>query len=57
MPIGERMYVNLSVSNLFGEEPRPGGYDVRDPRHGFGSFSPFDDLVGRRYLLSVTMEF
>jgi outer membrane receptor protein involved in Fe transport len=55
--IGERLRLNLSISNLFNEEPRPGGYDIRDPRAGFGSFSPFDDLVGRRYLLTVTMDF
>jgi outer membrane receptor protein involved in Fe transport len=49
--------VSLNISNLFDKEPRPGGYDIRDPRNGFGSFSPFDDLVGRRYLFNVTMDF
>jgi outer membrane receptor protein involved in Fe transport len=49
--------VSLNISNVFDTEPRPGGYDIRDPRNGFGSFSPFDDLVGRRYLFNVTMDF
>jgi hypothetical protein len=49
--------LSLSISNLLGEEPRPGGYDIRDPRNGFGTFSPFDDLVGRRYLFNMTMDF
>jgi outer membrane receptor protein involved in Fe transport len=49
--------VTLSVNNIFDKKPRPGGYDIRDPRAGFGSFSPFDDLNGRRYGLSVTKEF
>ena len=49
--------VSLNVNNLLDTEPRPGGYDIRDPRFGFGSFSPFDDLVGRRYLFNVTMDF
>jgi outer membrane receptor for ferrienterochelin and colicin len=55
--IGQQVTVSLSVSNLLDEEPRAGGYDVRDPRYGFGTFSPFDDLVGRRYLFNVTMDF
>lgn len=49
--------VSLNVNNLFDKEPRPGGYDLRDPRNGFGTFSPFDDLVGRRYLLNLTVDF
>jgi outer membrane receptor protein involved in Fe transport len=49
--------ISLNVNNLFDKEPRPGGYDIRDPRNGFGTFSPFDDLVGRRYLLNLTMDF
>jgi hypothetical protein len=49
--------ISLNISNVFDKEPRPGGYDIRDPRNGFGSFSPFDDLVGRRYLFNVTMDF
>ncbi len=48
---------SVSVSNLFDKKPRPGGYDVRDPRAGFGSFSPFDDLVGRRYSFNMSMNF
>jgi len=48
---------SVSVSNLFDKKPRPGGYDIRDPRGGFGTFSPFDDLVGRRYSLNLSMDF
>ncbi len=48
---------SLNINNLFDKEPRPGGYDIRDPRNGFGSYSPFDDLVGRRYLINLTMDF
>jgi len=48
---------SVSVSNLFDKKPRPGGYDIRDPRAGFGSFSPFDDLVGRRYSFNLSMDF
>lgn len=48
---------SFSVNNLFDKAPRPGGYDLRDPMEGFGTFSPFDDLVGRRYSFSVQMEF
>jgi outer membrane receptor protein involved in Fe transport len=55
--IGQQVTLSLSISNLLGTEPTPGGYDIRDPRYGFGSFSPFDDLVGRRYLFNVTMDF
>lgn len=49
--------LSVSVSNLFDKKPRPGGYDVRDPRAGYGSFSPFDDLVGRRYSVNMSMDF
>ncbi len=49
--------VSFSVSNLLDSEPRPGGYDIRDPRAGFGSFSPFDDLNGRRYSFNVSKEY
>ncbi len=49
--------VSLSVSNLFDKKPRPGGYQLADPRQGFGSFSPFDDLVGRRYSFNMGMDF
>jgi hypothetical protein len=52
-----RMNLSLSVSNLFNQEPRPGGYQLADPRQGFGSFSPFDDLVGRRYSFNMSMDF
>lgn len=51
------MNASLSVSNLFDKKPRPGGYDIRDPRSGYGSFSPFDDLVGRRYSFNLTADF
>jgi outer membrane receptor protein involved in Fe transport len=49
--------VSFNISNLLNKTPRPGGYDIRDPRNGFGSFSPFDDLNGRRYSFNVTREF
>jgi iron complex outermembrane receptor protein len=49
--------VSFNISNLLDKTPRPGGYDIRDPRKGFGSFSPFDDLNGRRYSFNVTREF
>src|SRR5690606_31901795 len=48
---------SLSISNLFDKKPRPGGYGLADPRQGFGSFSPFDDLVGRRYSFNLSAEF
>lgn len=51
------MNASLSINNLFDSKPRPGGYDVRDPRQGFGSFSPFDDLVGRRYSFNLSADF
>jgi iron complex outermembrane recepter protein len=55
--LGERLNLSLSVSNLFDTKPEPGGYDIRDPRQGFGTFSPFDDLVGRRYSFNLQMDF
>jgi hypothetical protein len=48
---------SISISNLFDKAPRPGGYDSRDPRKGFGTFSPFDDLYGRRYSINLSMDF
>jgi iron complex outermembrane receptor protein len=51
------MNATFGVNNLFDSKPRAGGYDIRDPRGGFGSFSPFDDLTGRRYSLSLQMDF
>ena len=48
---------SFSINNLFDTKPKPGGYDFRDPRHGFGSFSPYDDLVGRRFSFNVSMDF
>jgi outer membrane receptor protein involved in Fe transport len=53
----ERLNASVSVSNLLDTKPSPGGYDIRDPREGFGSFSPFDDLVGRRYSFNLQMDF
>jgi iron complex outermembrane receptor protein len=49
--------LSLTVSNLFDKKPRPGGYQIDDPRQGFGTFSPFDDLVGRRYSFNMSMDF
>ncbi|MEY4640475.1 MAG: hypothetical protein RLZZ227_469 [Pseudomonadota bacterium] len=54
---GERLNASVSVSNVFDKKPRTGGYDIRDPRQGFGTFSPFDDLVGRRYSFNLQMDF
>ncbi|MEO6367974.1 MAG: TonB-dependent receptor, partial [Steroidobacteraceae bacterium] len=47
---------SLSISNLLNTRPSSGGYDLRDPLQGFGSFSPFDDLVGRRYSLNLSVD-
>jgi hypothetical protein len=47
---------SLSISNLLDTKPSWGGYDLRDPRNGFGNFSPFDDLVGRRYSLNLSVD-
>jgi len=52
-----RVNVSVSISNLFDTKPQPGGYQLADPRRGFGSFSPFDDLVGRRYSFNLSMDF
>jgi iron complex outermembrane receptor protein len=49
--------VSMSVSNLFDKEPDSGGYFVADETQGFGTYDPYGDLVGRRYSLSVTMDF
>lgn len=49
--------VGFNVNNLFDKKPRPGGHNMYDPRGGFGSFSPFDDLTGRRYSFNVTADF
>jgi hypothetical protein len=51
------MSVGFNVNNLFDKKPRPGGHNMYDPRGGFGSFSPFDDLTGRRYSFNVTADF
>ena len=50
------MNASLSINNLLNTKPSWGGYDLRDPRQGFGSFSPFDDLVGRRYSLNLSVD-
>jgi iron complex outermembrane receptor protein len=55
--LGERLNASVTISNIFDKKPRPGGYDIRDPRGGFGTFSPFDDLVGRRYSFNLQMDF
>jgi len=47
---------SLSISNMLNTKPSWGGYDLRDPMNGFGSFSPFDDLVGRRYSLNLSVD-
>jgi iron complex outermembrane receptor protein len=52
-----KLNASLSVNNLLNTKPTPGGYDLRDPMNGFGNFSPFDDLVGRRYQVSLSMDF
>jgi iron complex outermembrane recepter protein len=51
------MNASLGISNLLDTKPSWGGYDLRDPQQGFGSFSPFDDLVGRRYSLNLSVDF
>lgn len=51
------MNASLGISNLLDTKPSWGGYDLRDPNRGFGSFSPFDDLVGRRYSLNLSVDF
>jgi hypothetical protein len=48
---------SLSINNLLDTKPGPAGYDYRDPRNGFGSFNPYDDLVGRRYSINLSMDF
>jgi hypothetical protein len=47
---------SLNISNLLNTKPSWGGYDLRDPLKGYGSFSPFDDLVGRRYSLNLSVD-
>jgi outer membrane receptor protein involved in Fe transport len=47
----------LTINNVLNTKPGRGGYDFRDPQGGIGTFSPFDDLVGRRYSLNLSMEF
>lgn len=49
--------VSLSINNLLDDEPGRGGYDLRDPRGGFGSVNPFDEQYGRRYSFNITREF
>jgi hypothetical protein len=52
-----RLNASVSVNNLLNTKPGNGGYDLRDPLQGFGTFSPFDDLIGRRYSVSLSMDF
>jgi iron complex outermembrane receptor protein len=47
---------SLSINNLLNTKPKAGGYDFRNPHGGIGTFSPFDDLVGRRYSLNLSVE-
>lgn len=49
--------VSASISNLFNKKPDAGGWFVADQTGGFGTFDPYGDLVGRRYSLSLTMNF
>ncbi len=51
------MDVSLAISNVFGNKPDRGGYFGSDQTNGFGTFDPYGDLVGRRYSLSLTMDF
>jgi outer membrane receptor protein involved in Fe transport len=58
--VGTRIGVvnaSFSVNNLLNTKPTSGGYDLRDPNQGLGSFSPFSDLVGRRYAVNLSMDF
>jgi len=48
---------SLSINNLLNTKPSRGGYDLRDPMQGLGTFSPFSDLVGRRYQMNLSMDF
>ncbi len=48
---------SLSINNLLNTKPSRGGYDLRDPMQGLGTFSPFSDLVGRRYSVNLSMDF
>jgi len=48
---------SLSVSNPLNRKPRNGTYDFADPTRGFGTFNPFDDLVGRRWSMNLSMDF
>ncbi len=48
---------SFSINNLLGTKPKPGGYDYRDPWKGYGTFSPFDDMIGRRFSVNLSMDF
>jgi iron complex outermembrane receptor protein len=48
---------SISVNNLLNQKPRAGGYDYRNPHGGIGTYSPFDDLVGRRYSINLSADF
>jgi outer membrane receptor protein involved in Fe transport len=48
---------SVTINNLLDTEPTVGGYDHRDPRGGLGTFSPFADLLGRRYSVNLSMDF
>jgi outer membrane receptor protein involved in Fe transport len=48
---------SINVNNLLNQKPRAGGYDYRNPHGGIGTYSPFDDLVGRRYSINLSADF
>ena len=48
---------SLSVNNPLNKAPRNGTYLWEDPYKGYGTFNPYDDLVGRRYSLNLSMDF
>lgn len=48
---------SLSINNPLNKAPRNGTYLWEDPYKGYGTFNPYDDLVGRRYSLNLSMDF
>jgi outer membrane receptor protein involved in Fe transport len=48
---------SLSVSNPLNTKPRVGTYQFIDPTQGYGTFSPFDDVTGRRWSMNLSMDF
>ncbi len=49
--------LGVTINNLLDTKPKRGGYFIADETNGFGTFDPYNDLVGRRYSLSLTMSF